>query len=123
MNDMTCMRIVNPGDLRAVSRGDGTVVSQFSSGSGWHLETPSGTAAESISVFGPPGSMSCVVILHRSSLPTSMTSETGEWMLSRDDTGTDQSALFTLQWALDAPGSGCVALCGREIPRFHPYPA
>ena len=123
MNYMTCMRIDDPGELRAVSQDDASVVPNFSSGSGWHLADPSGTTPEAISVFGPPGSMSCVVILHRSLLPTSMTSETGEWMLCRDSAGTGRSALFSLQWALDAPGSGCVALCGREIPRFHLYPA
>ncbi len=94
-----------------------------SAGETWELVCPGGTVAESISVFDRSGCSFCIVILERTSLPANMTNETGEWMLRRKDNGSGDVLLFLLQWSLEIPGSGCVALCGREIPHFHRYPA
>lgn len=75
--------------------------------------------ARSMSVFGTLGSRYSVLVMEKGTLTEELAGPDGCWSLTDRWSG-GGPVRFDLQWAVDAGGSGCVVLCGRENPAvFH----
>lgn len=81
-------------------------------GVGWRLSGTGDNEVQSLSVFGPRGDRFSILVFHRENLPPEYTGNNGRWSLISNSTG--RSVYFRLNWAIDAQGSGCTILCGRE---------
>jgi len=77
----------------------------------------SGTQAGilSISVFGAEGSRYSILVMEKDHLRSDYAGKDGNWLLSgNEDAGS--TVKFVLEWAVEAAGSGCLVLCGKETP-------
>jgi len=84
----------------------------------WLMEDPI-LRVLSISVFGARGDRYSIVVIPQESIPDERGDRGVEWNLMRNrDDGTVERVLFVLQWTVNMAGSGCVAMCGREMPVF-----
>jgi len=86
----------------------------FDTGNGtWELSSDNSKDINALSVFGTKGNRFSILVFPRESVPVDYAEKNGTWVLNHSND--DMSAIrFTLQWAADAGGSGCVILCGRE---------
>jgi len=79
--------------------------------SGWTADSVTGV--KSLSVFGTAGNRYSLLIIEKEHLNTDYAGKNGEWYL-KETKGNPGLVRFELQWAVEAPGSGCIVLCGRE---------
>jgi hypothetical protein len=89
---------------------------------GWGMEQGA-TAALGLSVFGFPGDRFSIVVIPADSFPEQKPGSDVEWSLIRPSGSGEERVLFALQWTMEMRGSGCLALCGREMPVFPVRPA
>ncbi|MFO8183569.1 MAG: hypothetical protein R6U39_05290 [Candidatus Aegiribacteria sp.] len=85
----------------------------------WEPSPESPLQARSMSVFGTLGSRYSLLVMEKGMLTGKLAGPEGCWYLA--DSWRDGTPVrFDLQWVVDAGGSGCVVLCGRENPSvFH----
>ena len=84
----------------------------------WMMEGPL-LYVRSLSVFGARGDRYSIVVIPQEGIPHGKPDGGIEWYLRRNrDDGSVERVLFVLQWTVDMAGSGCVAMCGREMPVF-----
>ncbi|MCK5065385.1 MAG: hypothetical protein KAQ97_08885 [Candidatus Fermentibacteraceae bacterium] len=87
---------------------------QFDSGNGiWELLSDNSKDVNALSVFGTKGNRFSILVFPRESVPIDFAGKNGAWIINNSSNETS-GIRFTLQWAADAGGSGCVILCGRE---------
>ena len=79
----------------------------------WELSSNNYADANAISVFGTKGNRFSILVFPRESVPVDYAGKNGSWVINHSSIETS-GIRFTLQWAADAGGSGCVILCGRE---------
>jgi hypothetical protein len=89
---------------------------------GWLMEDGA-SGALGLSVFGFPGDRFSIVVIPADSFPEQKPGSDVEWSLVRSSACGQERVLFTLQWTMEMQGSGCLALCGREMPVFPVRPA
>jgi len=89
---------------------------------GWRTEGAF-QGAVSIGVFGNRGDRFSIVVVPAESLPRSSPCGEVEWSLVGPGSSGTERVLFALQWTMEVRGSGCLALCGRELPIFPVRPA
>lgn len=81
----------------------------------WEPSPENPLQTRSMSVFGTRGIRYSILVMEKGTLTEKLAGPDGCWALL--DSGRDGSPVrFDLQWAIDAGGSGCVVLCGRENP-------
>lgn len=94
-------------------------VNQYKSDAGWILASGSDTGILSHSVFGTKGNRYSILVIEKEHLRTDYAGREGKWFLSETHTGKG-NVRFDLEWAVEAAGSGCLVLCGKETPlRFN----
>lgn len=85
------------------------------SGGSWKPVSGTGTGILSISVFGAEGSRYSILVMEKEHLRSDYAGKDGNWLLSgNEDAGSHVK--FVLEWAVEAAGSGCLVLCGKETP-------
>ncbi len=81
----------------------------------WKLAAGSETGILSLSVFGTAGNRYSILVIEKEHLSTDHAGQDGKWLLIEKKE--DANLLnFDLEWAVEATGSGCLVLCGRETP-------
>ncbi|MCK4505125.1 MAG: hypothetical protein KAW14_05875 [Candidatus Aegiribacteria sp.] len=84
------------------------------SGNGiWELSSDNSADVNAVSVFGTKGNRFSILVFPRESVPVDYAGKDGNWIINHCNDITS-AIRFTLQWVVDASGSGCVILCGRE---------
>lgn len=80
----------------------------------WKLSSGSETGILSLSVFGTAGNRYSILVIEKEHLSSDYAGKEGRWVLiaSKED---KNRLMFDLEWAVEAAGSGCLVLCGREI--------
>lgn len=80
----------------------------------WKLACGSEAGVLSLSVFGTAGNRYSIIVIEKEHLSSAYAGREGRWLLieRKEDT---LSLMFDLEWVVEAPGSGCLVLCGREI--------
>ena len=85
----------------------------------WTLASDSQAGVLSLSVFGTEGNRYSILVIEKEHLRSDYAGRDGNWLLSETHDGEDHIR-FDLEWAVEAAGSGCLVLCGRETPlRFN----
>ena len=85
----------------------------------WTLISGSQNGVLSFSVFGTEGNRYSILVIEKEHLRSEYAGRDGNWLLSETHDGEDHIR-FDLEWAVEAAGSGCLVLCGRETPlRFN----
>lgn len=81
----------------------------------WEPSPEGNLKARALTVFGTPGNRYSILVMEKKILTEKLAGPEGCWLLC--DRWMDGTPVrFDLQWAVDAGGSGCVVLCGRENP-------
>jgi hypothetical protein len=108
----------SPGNLfRGASSQKGNPVHE------WRMEE-GGSLSLGLSVFGLRGDRFSIIVIPADTFPEQKPGSDVEWSLihSSKESG-DERVLFVLQWTMEMRGSGCLALCGREMPVFPVRPS
>ena len=79
---------------------------------GWMLAPGFEIGVISLSVFGIAGNRHSIIVVEKEHLNSGCTGRDGKWLLMEIKDGKHQIG-FNLEWAVEAPGSGCLVLCGR----------
>lgn len=108
------MNIISDSCSGNISEGSFSINQEDRSG-GWEITSGSKTAVLSLNVFGTVGNRYSVMVIEKEQLSGDYTGRNGKWFLKEinDEEG---QIRFDLQWAVDAAGSGCLVLCGKETP-------
>jgi hypothetical protein len=67
----------------------------------------------STSVFGTAGNRYSILVIEKEYLTRDYAGRNGKWSLTAERKTTVE---FELLWAVEASGSGCLVLCGKEVP-------
>lgn len=79
----------------------------------WTLASGSQNGVLSLSVFGTEGNRYSILVIEKEHLNSDYAGRDGKWLLTENKERKHQIS-FNLEWAVEAPGSGCLVLCGRE---------
>ena len=79
----------------------------------WILPDSENTGLVSISVFGTLGSRYSILVIEKEHLRSDFAGRDGRWFLTKQESGA-VNVLFRLEWVLEAEGTGCFVLCGKE---------
>ncbi len=90
-------------------------IRQYESSQNWKMAEGPDKGVISLNVFGTAGNRHSILIIEKDNLITEYAGRDGNWLLSQKDNG-KLFARFNLEWAVEAAGSGCLVLCGREVP-------
>ena len=74
----------------------------------------------STSVFGAAGNRYSILVVEKELLGSDYAGSDGKWSLLLEKKVTVE---FEHMWAVEARGSGCIVLCGREVPQRFTAPA
>jgi hypothetical protein len=89
----------------------------------WRMDDGA-SASLGLGVFGLRGDRFSIIVIPAESFPDQRSDSDVEWSLIHSSVeGFEERVLFALQWTMEMRGSGCLALCGREIPVFPVRPA
>lgn len=106
------MNIISDSYSDLFSEGSFSINQEEYSG-GWEITSDSKTAVLSLSVFGTAGNRYSVMVIEKDKLSSDYAGRNGKWFLKERNDAAGQIR-FDLQWAVEAAGSGCLVLCGRE---------
>ncbi|MEN8209189.1 MAG: hypothetical protein ABFR50_08055 [Candidatus Fermentibacteria bacterium] len=84
-------------------------------GRNWKLTSDSQKGILSLSVFGSEGNRYSILVMEKEHLKSDYAGKDGNWLLS-ESINRECNIRFNLEWAVEAEGSGCLVLCGRETP-------
>lgn len=84
----------------------------------WELSPDNSKDVNAVSVFGTKGNRFSILVFPRESVPADYAGKNGKWNLTHSNGGSS-TIWFELLWAVDASGSGCVVLCGKEALSYY----
>jgi hypothetical protein len=89
----------------------------------WRMEEGDSVSL-GLGVFGLRGDRFSILVIPADCFPEHRSGSDVEWSLIHSSgEGFEERVLFGLQWTMEMRGSGCLALCGREMPVFPVRPA
>lgn len=79
----------------------------------WILPDSENTGIVSLSVFGTIGSRYSILVIEKEHLRSDYTGRNGRWFLTEKE-NRSVHIWFSLEWVVEAKGTGCLVLCGKE---------